>query len=142
MNVGVSVGVSKALVHSEEEHTPENEVLRKPRGNVVVRADERVDEWLINLQEPRQRCHVSQVIVVFHATTREPWFHLLDAPGWTCDTRRFVLGPGQQPTAVEYLSEQHRGIGLAMRCSRMDVPGSPPVGSSATHRWSRSTVLH
>lgn len=111
MDVSFAVEVEPSLVGAPEGMPFDVLLKHKLVGNVVVWALERVQECLLLLNERRHKCQLKQAIAVFHATTGEPWFHLLDQHGWTCC---FVRGISAKPLIVAYQGEQHRAIGLAL----------------------------
>jgi len=111
MEVNVAVGVKAAQVGAPKE-LPSDDV-RHPElsGSVVVRANDHIPEWLDALHDSRSMCKVSQAVVVFHATMREPWIQLLDHQGWTCC---FVNGGIHSlTTIVAYLGERYKAVALA-----------------------------
>jgi len=112
MEVSVAVGVEAKLVNATDNLPYADVKLSQLRGNVVVRADDRIEDLLMTLHAAKTRRHVSQVVVVIHATTRESWFRLLDQQGWTCC---FVSGGTLAgATIVAYLGEQCASIGSAL----------------------------
>jgi hypothetical protein len=111
VKIDLTVGVDPTCIKAAHRLNPGSVTRKQLSGNVLVKADDRIDEWLNVLHEAKRAGAVVRAILLFAAPTGEPWFKLIDEQGWTCC---FLRGGHRDAAIVAWLCDNPRPLALAL----------------------------